>query len=144
MSLGLTGDRSIKSQAQTNFVKCINETKKSLDSRQISLLASSAPHIKEPSASPVPPLLRSSEPEYNSANERQSGLDLEGLIESGNFTLKVVGLRKDYTDNSLSVVDLQLKAGVTVPEIKTAIREAGASLTNHTSHVLSLRLRRIF
>ena len=119
------GNRSIKLQAQTNFVKCINETRKSLDTQHISHLASRASHIEGRSSSPPPPPLlsshysRSSEPECNSTNEQQSGVDLEGLIQSGNFTLKVVGLRKDSNVqvNSLFTLDLRLKANVTLIEI---------------------------
>ena len=130
----------IKSQAQTNFVKCINETKKSLDTQHISTLASRAYHITEPSFSPGPPLPRSSEPEYNSANEQlQSSLNLEGLIQSRNFTLKVVGLRKhsEDNDNSLSTLDLRLKADVSLTEIKAAIKDAGVSMTTLTMFFFS-------
>ena len=119
-------DRSIKLQAETNFVKCINESKKSLETRHIAPLASRGSDIKGPSASPVPP--RPFSPEYNSANEQQSGLDLEGFIQSGNFILKIVGLRKDSNDNSLPTLDLQLKGGVNIIEIIAAIKDAGASL----------------
>ena len=131
------GDRSINSQAQTNFAKCINEARKSLDTQHISPPVPRASHIKgrssPPPLPPTPLLLsaysRSSEPEYNSTNEQQSGVDLEGLIQSGFFTLKVVGLRKDSNDNSSSTLDLRLKADVTLIEIMDAIKDAGASLT---------------
>ena len=119
-------DRSIKLKAQTNFVKCINESKKSLDTRHIAPLASRGSDTKGLSASPAPH--RPSSPEYNSANEQQNGLDLEGFIQSGNFNLKIVGLRKDSDDNSLSTLDLQLKGGVNIFEIIAAIKDAGASL----------------
>ena len=56
------------------------------------------PHIKRRSSSPrLPPLpvsgySRSPEPEYNSGNEHPIGVDLEGLIQCGNFILNVTGL----------------------------------------------------
>ena len=134
----LPGDRSINSQAQTNFEKCINETKRSLDTQHISPLASAlrASHSKGRSSSrPLPPLpfsaySRPSGPEYNSTNQQQMSVDLKGLIQSGNdVKLKVVGLRKDSNDNSLSTLNLQLKVDVTLAEIMVAIKDAGASLT---------------
>jgi hypothetical protein len=126
------GDRSIEYQAQTNFVKCISEPRKSLETRHIS-----------PLSPPLPPLpseaySRSSEP----TNEKQIGVDLEGLIQSGNLTLKVRGLRKDSSDNSLSTLDLQLKADATPVEIMAAIKNAGASLT-FLPIFFSPRLRRV-
>ena len=74
---------------------------------------------------------RSFEPEYNSTNEQKIGVDFKGLIQSEIFTLKVIGLRKDSEsyDTSLSTLDLQLKADVTLVEIMVAIKDAGASLT---------------
>ena len=124
--------RSIKSQAQSNFVECINKTR-------TRSLAPRSSHIKGQSSSPpqaLPGALsfsaysRSSEPEHNSTNEQQSGVDLKGLIQSGNdFTLKVVGLRKDSNDNSSSTLILRLKADATLIEILDAINDAGASLT---------------
>ena len=126
-----TGDRSIKYQAQTNFAKCISETRKSLDTRHISPLSPPASHVKERSSSspPLPPLpssaySRSSEP----TNEKQISVDLERLIQSGNLTLKVRGLRKDSSDNSWSTLDLRLKADATPVEIRAAISDAGTSL----------------
>ena len=119
-------DRSIKSQAQTNFEKCIKETGNILDTQHI------YPHIKARSLSP--PLLpisahsRSSELEYNSTNEHPIGVDLEGLIQSRNFTLKVIGLLKDSNDPS-DTLDLQLKGDATLDEVMVAIKDAGASLT---------------
>ena len=79
---------------------------------------------------PLPPLSisacsHSSEP----TNEQPIGVDLEGLIQSANLTLKVKGLRKDSYDTSLSTLDLQLKADVTLVEIIAAIKGAGVSLT---------------
>ena len=141
------GDRSIKSQAQTNITKSIKEAKRSLDTqvtKRISPLAPGASHIKGRSSRPLPSLpfsanSLSSEPEYNSTNEQQIGVDLKGLIQSGNFTLKVIGLRKlenDFDDDSffsldpepLFTLDLQLKADATVVEIMAAIKDAGESL----------------
>jgi hypothetical protein len=73
---------------------------------------------------------RSSEPEYSSTNEQKIGVDFKGLIQSEIFTLKIIGLRKDFEsyDTSLSTLDLQLKADVTLVEIMAAIKDAGASL----------------
>ena len=65
-------------------------------------------------------------PDY-STNEKQIDVNLEGLIP-GNFTLTIVGLRKDPNDKPLSTLDLQLKADVTIFEIMAAIKDAGASL----------------
>ena len=128
-------DRSIESQAQANFSRCLSETTRSLATQHISPLAPrpSSPHIKGRSSSPpLPPLPRSvslsSEPEYNS-NEQQIGVDLEGLMQSGDCALKVTGLRKDYNDTSKSTLDLRLKVNATLAEIIVAIKDAGASLT---------------
>ena len=126
------GDRTIESQAQANFEKCINKTRKSPDTQHVSPLSLRASHIEGRSSSPpLPPLpfsgsSRSSEPEYNSTNEQQIGVDLNGLIQSGNSTLKVIGLRK-YSNDNLSTLDLRLKANVTLVEIRAAIKDAGAS-----------------
>ena len=132
------GDRSIESQAQTNFAKCIKETEKSPGTRHISPFAS---HIERRSSPPLPPLTfsansLSSDPEYNSTNEQQIGVDLEGLVQSGNFTLKVIGLQKpsydsfsfDSDSEPLSTLDLRLKADATLVEIMVAIKDAGVSL----------------
>ena len=95
------------------------------------------PHFKRRSSSPrLPPLpvsadSRSLEPECNSGNEHPIGVDLEGLIQSGNFTLKVTGLRKDpdHPQAPLSTLNLRLRGDATLDEIKVAIKDAGASLT---------------
>jgi hypothetical protein len=127
-------DRSIESQAQTNFQNCITETKMSLVNQQISPFVSFASHNENPSSSrPLPPLpfsayARPSEPEHNYINKQEIGVNLESLIQSGIFTLKVVGLRKNYyINNSLSTLDLQLKADATLDDIMAAITDAGAS-----------------
>ena len=95
-------------------------------------------HFKRRSSSPrLPPLpvsadSRSPEPECNSGNEHPIGVDLEGLIQSGIFTLKVTGLRKDSDDHPqapLSTLNLRLRDVATLDEIKVAIKDAGASLT---------------
>jgi hypothetical protein len=123
------GDRMIKSQARTNIQKRINEAENRLATQH------NSPSIKRRSSSPpLPPLpvsaySRSSEPEYNSTNEHPIGLDLEGLIQSGNFTLKVTGLRKDYCHGPLSSLNLRLRGDATIDEINVAIKDAGASLT---------------
>ena len=161
------GGRSIKSQAQTNITKSIKEAKRSLDTQVTKRISPLAPgpgasHIKGRSSRPLPSLpfsanSLSSKPEYNSTNEQQIGVDLKGLIQSGNFTLKVIGLRKlgnDFDDDSFSsfglvrelrndfdddsffsldseslfTLDLQLKADATVVEIMAAIKDAGGSL----------------
>ena len=142
------GDRSIESQAQTNIAKCINETEKSLDIQQhISLLASRGSHVKGRSSAPLPSLSLSTysqtDSEYNSTNEQQNGVDLEGLIQSGNLTLKVTGLRKklgkDTNDDPffsmdslptldpLYTLDVRLKTDTTLGNIMDAIKDAGAS-----------------
>ena len=95
------------------------------------------PHFKRRSSSPrLPPLpvsadSRSLEPECNSGNEHPIGVDLEGLIQSGNFTLKVTGLRKasHHPPSDSSTLNLRLRAYATLDEIKVAIKDAGASLT---------------
>ena len=147
---GIPGDRSIESKAQTNIEKCISEAK------NVSPLAFRASHIKGRSS----PLLRlppssfklpssaaigsdslSSEPEDNLTNEQQIGVNLEGLIQSGKFTLKIVGLRKlgqnenfgynSFSSNwssksSLSTLDLHLSGDATLVDIMVAIKNAGA------------------
>ena len=137
------GDRSIESQAQTNFAKCISETKipdtqhippLSPHASDISPRASRtfprAPHIFSRASHiflraprPLPPL------PSRSSEQQKIGIDLEGLIQSGNLILKVIGLRKDSNDNSLSSLDLRLRADVTLVEIMAAIKDAGASST---------------
>ena len=126
------GDRSIRSQAQTNIQRRINQSENSLGGTQ-----HNSPHIKRPSSSPpLPPLpvsaSRSSEPEYNSTNDRSIGvksLDLKSLIQSDNFTLKVSGLREDTGrfPFKLSTLKLQLKGDATLANIMAAIRDAGTS-----------------
>ena len=130
------GDRSIESQAQTNIAKCINETEKSLDTQHISPLSARGSY-KGRSSPPTPPppspfsaysLQVSSEPEYNSTNEQQIDIDLEGLIQSRDLTLKVIGLQKlqeDFNDDSF-LLDLRLKADATQNDIMVAIKDAGA------------------
>jgi hypothetical protein len=121
------GDRMIKSQARTNIQERISETENILDTQH------NSPHIKRRSSSPpLPPLpvsvySRSSEPEYKSTNEHPIGVDLEGLIQSGNLTLEVIGLRK-YYNPSLSSLNLRLRGDATLDEINVAIKDAGASL----------------
>ena len=137
-------DRSIESQAQTNFAKCISDTKKGLDTQHIPPLSprasdislrasrtfphashifSRASHIFSRAPRPLPPL------PSRSSEQQKIGIDLENLIQSGNLTLKVIGLRKDSNDNSLSSLDLRLRADVTLVEIMAAIKDAGASST---------------
>ena len=95
------------------------------------------PHIKGRSSSPrLPPLSvsaysRSPEPEYNSGDEHLIGVDLKGLIQSGDFTLKVTGLRKGshHPPSGSSTLNLRLRAYATLDEIRVAIKDAGASLT---------------
>ena len=126
------GNRSILSQARTNIQKCINETENSLHTQH------NSPHIKGRSSfRPLPSLPassypRSSEPGYNSTNKHPIGVDLDSLIQSGNFTLKVKGLRKDnddYFPGPFFTFDLRLKGDTTLDEIRVAIKNAGASLT---------------
>ena len=136
------GNRSIESQAETNFKRYISETAKSLESQHLSSLAlprRRTSHIKSRSSSP--PLLplplsayfHSSET-YNFTDEQQLGVDLEGLIQSGYVPLKVKGLRKDFNDTS-STLDLRLKADATSDEIMVAIKDAGAILPIFSLHV---------
>ena len=91
-----------------------------------------SPHIKVRSSSPPPlPILahsRSSELEYNSKNDNPIGVDLEGLIQSRNFTLRVIGLRKGSNDPPSATLDLRLKGDATFKEVKVAIKDAGTSL----------------
>ena len=140
------GDRSIRSQAQINIQKRINESENSLGTQH------NSPHIKRLSSSPRPSPLPvsaslSSEPEHNSTNEHSIGVesfDLESLIQSGNFILKVRGLRedKDYFPFELSTLNLQLKGDATLDSIMATIKEAGTSLTI-VPHVFWPHLRRM-
>ena len=119
------GDRSIKSQAQINIQKRINETRDSLDTQDISLRmkgrSSSSSGPQAPSMFSA--LFRSSKPKYT------IGVDLGGLIQSANVSLKVIGLQKDsnHRYSPLSTLDLQLKANATQVEIMNAIKDAGVS-----------------
>ena len=117
----------IESQAQNNIRKRFKETNNRLDTQH------NSPHDKRRFSSPLPPLpvsaySRSPKPEYNSTNEYPTGINLESLILSGNFTLKVIGLRKDNDHPPLSTLELQLRGDATLDDIKVAIKDAGASL----------------
>ena len=118
----------IESQAQNNIRQRFKETNNRLDTQH------NSPHDKGRfSSPPLPPLpvsaySRSPKPEYNSTNEYQTGINLESLILSGNFTLKVIGLRKDNDHPPLSTLELQLRGDATLDDIKVAIKDAGSSL----------------
>ena len=135
------GHRSITSQARINIQKRINETRNSLDTQVISpriIGRSSSSHVPP---SPFSAYSRSSKPKYNSTSVDAIDVDLDGLIKSANFSLKVIGLRKDsnHWDPPFSTLDLQLKANATRVEIRNAIKDAGVS-SAYASHVFSSRL----
>ena len=140
------GDRSIRSQAQTNIQKSINESENILDTQRNSPCtegrsesSSSLPSFKLPFSA----YFRSSKPKSvdTKHNYPPIGVDLKGLIQSGNLTLKVTGLRKYFYHSPSSTLDLRLRGDATLDEIKVAIKDAGASLTI-LPHVFSSRLRR--
>jgi hypothetical protein len=109
-------DRSIISQAQTNIQKCTNEFEDSLDTHHNSRIKGRSSSPRHPSSK----LLFSA----HSRSSNPTDINLEGLVQSGNFNLKVLGLLK--SDSSLSTLDLQLKADATPDEIMVAIKDAGA------------------
>jgi hypothetical protein len=118
------GDRSIISQAQTNIRKCTNEFEDSLDTHHNPRIKGRSSSLRHPSFKlPFSAHSRSSKPK---------DISLEGLIQSGNFNLKVVGLQKYFnlrpSKSGLSTLDLQLKADATKDEIMVAIKDAGVFL----------------
>ena len=110
----LSTRRSIISRARTNIRNRINETGNGKDSQH----NSPPSRVKGRSSSPRLPLFRSS--------SKPKGVDIEGLIQSRNFTLKVIGLRRGPRLSCTS--DLRLKADATSAEIMVAIKDAGVSL----------------
>ena len=118
-------NRSIISRARTNIYRNrINETGNGVDSQH----NSPPSRVKGRSSSPGLPLFRSYKPK---------GVDIEGLIQSRNFTLKVIGLRRG--PRLSCTLDLRLKADATSAEIMVAIKDAGVSLM--ILPMLSPRLR---
>ena len=118
------GDRSIKSQAQTNIQKRIKESEDSIDNQP-----NLNPPCIEGQYESLSRLLPFKLPfsAYFRPSKPKSDVDLEGLIQSGSFILKVIGLRKDSRHPPLSTINLRFIGNATLANIMAAIEDAGES-----------------